>query len=147
MRAKWLAAGEIQPRAGASVELRFDHASLSTNNAPAPERFGDGGCGSVTSHEVIRCEPPRLLTLTWAGGTADVPSEVTFELTPQGDKVLLVLTHRRLAGRGMMVDVASGWHSHLAGLVERLNGREPAKAFWSIFSSIHDEYEGRIAAE
>jgi uncharacterized protein YndB with AHSA1/START domain len=146
-RAKWLAAGEMQPRVGASVALHFDHASLSLAKAPVPERFKEGGCGDVTSHEVIRCEPPRLLSLTWGGGTADVPSEVTFELTPQSDKVLLVLTHRRLAGRAMAVDVASGWHSHLAVLVERLDGQEPADAFWSIFSRMHDDYEGRIAAE
>ncbi len=142
-RAKWLAAGEMEPRAGASLELHFDHDSLSQDQSPVPERFREGGCGSVTSHDVVRYEPPRLLSLTWGGG-ADGPSEVTFELTPQGDKVLLVLTHRRLAGRTMMVDVASGWHSHLAILTERVNGQEPAASFWTIFSCAHDDYETQI---
>ncbi len=146
-RAKWLAAGEMEPRVGASVALRFDHASLSSIKAPVPERFREGGCGDVTSHEVTRCEPPRLLSLTWSGSKADEPSEVTFELTPQGDKVVLVLTHRRLAGRSMMVDVASGWHSHLAMLSERLNGQEPAASFWSIFSAANTEYEKQLPAE
>ena len=39
----------------------------------------------ATHHEVIRCDPPRLLSLTWGGG-ADGPSEVTFELTAQATK-------------------------------------------------------------
>jgi uncharacterized protein YndB with AHSA1/START domain len=145
-RAQWLAAGEMEPRVGASVELRFDHASLSSHKEPVPDRFKEGGCGDATRHEVIRCDPPRLLSLTWGGG-ADGPSEVTFELTAQADKVLLVLTHRRLAGRTMMVDVASGWHSHLAMLTERLNGQEPAASFWSIFSAANAEYEKQIPAE
>ncbi len=145
-RAKWLAAGEMEPRVGASVELRFDHASLSSHKEPVPDRFKEGGCGDATRHEVIRFDPPRLLSLTWGGG-ADGPSEVTFELTAQGDKVLLVLTHRRLAGRTMMVDVASGWHSHLAMLTERLNRQEPAASFWSIFSAANAEYEKQIPAE
>jgi uncharacterized protein YndB with AHSA1/START domain len=146
-RAKWLAAGDMESRAGASLKLHFDHASLSRDQSPVPERFREGGCGEVTSHEVIRCEPPRLLSLTWGGGSADQPSEVTFELTPLGDKVLLVLTHRRLAGRTMMVDVASGWHSHLAMLTERVNGQEPAASFWTIFSAANAEYEKQIPAK
>jgi hypothetical protein len=68
-------------------------------------------------------------------------------LTTQGDEVLLVLTHRQLAGRTMMVDVASGWHSHLAVLTERLNGQEPAASFWSIFSAANAEYERQIPVE
>lgn len=145
-RAKWLAAGEMQPRVGASVELRFDHESLSSKKVPVPDRFKESGCGDVTHHEVIRFEAPKLLSLTWSGG-GDQPSEVTFELTPQGDKVLLVLTHRRLVGRKTMVDVSSGWHSHLAILVERLNDHEPAAAFWSIFSQMNSEYDKRLAPE
>jgi uncharacterized protein YndB with AHSA1/START domain len=145
-RAKWLAAGEMEPHAGASVELRFDHASLSSNKAPVPDRFKEeGGCGAATHHEVTRFEPPKLLSLTWGGG-ADGPSEVTFELTPRGDEVLLVLTHRRLADRNMMVGVASGWHSHLAVLVERLKGREPA-AFWAVFSAVNAEYERQFPTQ
>jgi uncharacterized protein YndB with AHSA1/START domain len=144
-RAKWLAGGEMQPRVGGSVSLNFDHASLSPQITPVSARF-QGEC-SAFPHQVTRFEPPRVLGLTWGGGTQDEPSEVTFELTSQGDKVQLVLTHRRLAGRNMMVDVASGWHSHLAILVERLNDQEPAASFWSVFSRMHDEYEGRIAGK
>ena len=61
-------------------------------------------------------------------------------------KSLLVLTHRRFADRNMMVGVASGWHSHLAVLVERLKGREPA-AFWAVFSAVNAEYERQFPTQ
>ena len=37
----------------------------------------------------------------------------------------------RLANRVGMVNVSGGWHTHLAVLVERLNGRKPF-AFWTL---------------
>ena len=143
-RGKWLASGVMEPRVGAAFELRFHHSSLSAKKAPTPERFKNIEDGHVSQHRVTRFEPPRLLSITWGSG-ADGPSEVTFELTPRGDQVLLVLTHRNLADRGAMTGVAGGWHSHLTVLVERLNGREPA-AFWSIFAETDGEYEKRFPA-
>ena len=54
------------------------------------------------SRAVTRCDPPRVLSYTWGEH-----SEVTFELSPQGDDVLLVLTHRRLPDRTAMVMAAA----------------------------------------
>jgi uncharacterized protein YndB with AHSA1/START domain len=144
-RAQWLAAGEMEPRVGGTVELKFYHSSLSRNTAPPPEQYKNQQEGQGTSHTVTRFEPPRLLGLTWGSGK-DGPSEVTFELTPQGDKVRLVLTHRRLRDRKAMLAVGPGWHSHLAVLVDRLEGREPA-AFWAVFIQARSEYEKRLPAE
>ncbi|MGC2110661.1 MAG: SRPBCC domain-containing protein [Candidatus Korobacteraceae bacterium] len=144
-RAKWLASGEMEPRVGAPLDLKFHHSSLSRNTAPIPEKYKNQEEGQVTQHTVTRFEPPRLLGLTWGSGK-EGPSEVTFELTPQGDKVLLVLTHRRLRDRKAMLAVASGWHSHLAVLVDRLAGREP-DAFWSVFAKVNGEYEKRLPPE
>ncbi|HSK38390.1 MAG TPA: SRPBCC family protein [Arenibaculum sp.] len=143
-RARWLAAGEMEPRAGAAFDLCFDHAGLSPHQVPTPERFKqyDGGIGS--SHRVIRCEPPHVLAITWGGG-GEGPSEVTFELAAEGDEVRLVLTHRRLADARTMVDVAGGWHTHLAILEDTLAGRTPP-SFWTLFGGIEEDYAGRIAA-
>ncbi len=38
---------------------------------------------------------------------------------------MLVLTHRKLATRDDMIDVAGGWHTHLGVLAARLAGRSP----------------------
>jgi len=139
-RAQWLASGDMEPQAGGSVTLRFDHASLSKEKASPPQGY-EKACGTDSQHRVTAWDPPRSLGLTW--GTADEPSEVTFELTPQQDKVLLVLTHRRLVDRKTRLGVAAGWHSHLAVLADRLSGREP-QAFWMTFTALNAEYEKRL---
>jgi len=145
-RAKWLASGEMEPRVGAEVDFKFYHSSLSKNTAPPPERFKNFEEGQVTHHTVTRYEPPRLLSITWGSGKDDKPSEVTFELTTQGDKVRLVLTHRRLRDRKAMLAVGPGWHSHLAMLQARLDSREP-EAFWATFTRMEEEYQKRLPAD
>ena len=70
-------------------------------------------------------------------------SEVTFELTPREDCVLLVLTHRRLGERATMLSVASGWHTHAAILLDSLDGRAP-RGFWTTHARLETEYERRI---
>jgi uncharacterized protein YndB with AHSA1/START domain len=137
-RAQWLAAGAMELRAGGSLTLHFAQDSLSKAKAPPPP-----GCQKScdSQHQVTLWDPPRSLGLTW--GQANDPSEVTFELTPQQDRVLLVLTHRRLLDRKTRLGVAAGWHSHLAVLADRLNGREP-QAFWTTFTTLQADYEKRL---
>lgn len=143
-RGQWLAAGEMTPRPGAAFELRFDHAGLSPHKVPTPARFKRFEGGGSTRHEIVRWEPPHLLAITWGGG-AEEPSEVTFELTPEGDEVRLVLTHRRLADTKTMINVAGGWHTHLDILSQKLAGRTPP-SFWSLFEGIEAEYGKRFEA-
>src|SRR5690606_35040792 len=89
---------------------------------------------------ILRCEPPRLLTITW-GDTQS--SDVTFELTPQSNgEVLLTLTHRRLDKAGMK-NVGPGWHTHLAILAERLHGREPDN-FWAMLEEVRGRYADKF---
>jgi uncharacterized protein YndB with AHSA1/START domain len=144
-RGTWFASGEMEPRVGGTVDLFFHHADLSVHQAPIPDRYRKIENGHRSRQRVVRYEPPRLLSFTF-GDPPDESSEVTFELTPQGEKIFLVLTHRRLANKKMMEGVAGGWHSHLSVLVERLNGREP-RAFWTIHEEIDGVYEKRFASE
>jgi uncharacterized protein YndB with AHSA1/START domain len=134
----------MEPRAGGKVNLRFRHDSLSPKVAPRPERFRDTKTDHEGAETVTRFEPPRLLSYTF-GGTKEQPAEVTFELSTHGDKVRLVLTHRRLPSRDQMTGVSEGWHAHLTVLVERLNGREP-DAFWDIFRRVDGQYDKRYPA-
>ena len=71
--------------------------------------------------------------------------DVSFELEPKGDEVLLTLTHRRLPDRAMLVKVASGWHMHLDLLVARASGAE-ATPFWDGWNRLREDYERRIPA-
>lgn len=142
-RGKWFASGPMDLHPGGRVELSFKHSDLSPRKEPSPEKYKKYDDG-VTSHgRVVRCEPPRLLSFGW-GEESGNESEVTFELTPRGEDVLLVLTHRRLANRAAQVSVASGWHAHLAILIDQLEGREP-RPFWSTHAPLEAEYEQRIA--
>ena len=144
-RGKWLASGPMDLRVGGPVELHFRHAELTPHVEQPPEKYRDCADGFTTHGRVTRCEPPRLLSYTWDEESA-VASEVTFELTPQGEDVRLVLTHRRLPDRATMLSVAGGWHAHLAILLDHLNGREP-RPFWSTHSRLEAEYEKRLPAE
>ena len=98
--------------------------------------------GHTTHGRVIRCDPPRLLSYTWGEGTQGA-SEVTFELTPRGSEVLLVITHHRLPDRKGMVGVASGWDAHVGILEDVLNTRAP-RPFWSTHARLEAEYEKRL---
>lgn len=143
-RKLWLAAGEFDLRPGGKTTLFFQHKNLSAKSGTPPEQYrkmdeeGGGFDGKV-----LRCEPPRLLVITWGEKQS---SEVTFELTPQHDgQVLLTLTHRRL-GKDEMLLVGPGWHTHLDILSDRLSGREPEN-FWAAFEQWKAHYENKLRGQ
>ena len=139
-RAQWFAAGEMDLRPGGKGELVFKHSELSHETlAPEPYRQYEGLRVPI---EIVRCEPPRVLSYT--GGQGKDGSEVTFELTPKGDGVLLVITERRLPDRATVVGNSAGWHAHTDILIDLLNGRE-ARGFWTDHAALQSEYETRFA--
>jgi len=143
-RGRWFASGPMELKPGGKLELIFHNSQLSHHNEPTPEKYQKYE-GYKSTGEVTRCEPPRVLTFLW-GEEKGPPSEVTFELSPRGKEVLLVLTHRRLASRGNMVGVSGGWHIHLAILSDILHG-VPPRPFWSNHAKLEAVYEKRIPAD
>lgn len=143
-RRTWLASGDMELRVGGRIEHVFRNSALTENDAPPPPKYAKYGEEHCIQGRVTACDPPRLLSYTW-GGESDASSEVCFELSPLGDKVLLVVTHRRLATRDGMVSVAGGWHTHLDILADRLAGKQPA-GFWAKFARLEADYEQRIPA-
>ena len=93
---------------------------------------------------IVRVEPPYLLVHSWDEDSSE--SEVSFELSEEGDKVRLVLTNRRLPNRGELVGVSGGWHAHLIILQELLEGRERTP-FWVNVQRLHAHYEEVTPAE
>jgi len=134
-RAKWLCAGHVDLRVGGKVKLEFDNNNLSSDKNPPP-RFKDrerhGFEGLIT-----RLEPMRALahTWTWEGNN----TEVTYELTPRGKEVLLVIVHRRLDGRDLVASVMGGWDVHSGILEDILKGVEP-RPFWKTHTRLEKEY-------
>jgi uncharacterized protein YndB with AHSA1/START domain len=137
-RGERLASGRMDLRVGGKMELRFEQSDLSPNKAPPPERFRQTDATGHRSEETItEIEAPRHLAFTWGN------SEVVFDLAPREGKVLLVLTHRKLANRTDTAGFAGGWHCHLAILADKAHGHVPP-AFWDVFRQFDGEYDRRI---
>ncbi|MDQ4079154.1 MAG: SRPBCC family protein, partial [Gemmatimonadota bacterium] len=140
-RRKWLAAGKMELREGGAVTLEFQHRDLSAIPEPTPDRYRQYDAGSTMNGRITRCEPPRILAFTWVEGVGE--SHVTFELTPKGKDVTLVLTHERLPNRTEMIGISGGWHTHLEILEDELRGRD-RRPFWSTHLELEEQYEQRI---
>lgn len=137
-RGQWFSSGPIEPKVGGNVEHVFNNSKLTKHDDPPPAKYAEHGGEVRMEGRVLAYEPPHLLAYTFGSG-----SEVRFELTPQGDKVLLVLTHTHLASYDMLIGVAGGWHTHLGILADRLSGHEPP-AFWKTHARMEAEYQARI---
>jgi uncharacterized protein YndB with AHSA1/START domain len=137
LRRKWLASGDMQMQAGAPFELVWRNNELTDPPGERPPGFS--GEHRMQSR-IVEVDPPHKLTFTWGES-----GEVTFELQPAGERVLLTVIHRRLPDRNMTLMVGAGWHMHLDVLVARATGTEP-EPFWDGWSRLKKEYDWRVPA-
>src|SRR5271170_4123296 len=121
LRRQWLAAGQMEMRVGAPVELVWRNNDLTNPPGQRPPGFLDE---NRMQSRITELDPPRKLAIAWGDG-----GEVSFALDPQGKEVLLTVIHRRLPDRETMLRVAAGWHMHLDILVARARGKE-TEPFW-----------------
>lgn len=140
-RAKWFAAGPLEQRPAGALTFTFDHDALSSRDVPCPERFA-GTRGRVAEGYVEAIDPPRLLAFHWGGGE-DI---ARFELTPEGERTRLVITHSRLSTRTNRVLVASGWDSHTQVLAKILAG-SACEDFWAVFEEAFQLYDAALPHE
>ena len=96
LRRQWLAAGHMEMKVGAPFELVWRNDELSDPPGRRPEGFPEE---QRMQSLITECDPPRKLAFTWQGS-----GEVSFELDPQGDEVLLTVIHRRLPDRATTAD-------------------------------------------
>lgn len=144
-RARWFAGGPMEQRAGGKMRLTFRHKNLAPDETPPPDHKEHHDQGFSMDGIVTRCEPPLVLAFTFG---SDGESEVTIELTPHGENVQLVLSHRATGGDvPYMAGFGAGWHTHFAHLIALLEGAPPPP-FWSLHAKLRAEYEKlRIAAQ
>ncbi len=92
------------------------------------------------SGEILRCEEPRLVKVTWVLGSG-MPTEVEVRLTPNVDGgTVLELEHAspaeivdelvRTYGPGGTIGIGGGWDLTLLGLDRFLTGMELDPATW-----------------
>lgn len=129
-RRKWLAAGEMDPVAGASFDLTWRNDDLSAPTDRRPAEFPEV---QRLQSRVISIDPPKQLVIAWGNG------DVTFDLTGRDDRVLLSIRHTGLAAGPVRTEVAGGWHMHLSLLADQLSGRMPG-SFWSGWVKLRDQY-------
>ncbi len=135
-RRRWFAGGPMELRAGGKMELFFQHKNISPAETPPAEHACKHEGGKTMAGTILRCEPPRVLSYTFGEH-----SDVTFELVPQGEQVLLILTHRcRGDDLPELNGYASGWHAHLLVLLALLDDATPPP-FWATHARLKTEYE------
>jgi uncharacterized protein YndB with AHSA1/START domain len=140
-RSRWFAGGPMELRVGGKMELFFQHKNITPGETPPEKYAAVPNEGFKMPGTILRCEPPRVLSYTF-----DDNSDVTFELIPQDEKVLLILTHR---SRGedipFLTGYASGWHTHFMILLAQLEGTTPP-LFWATHTQLKAEYEKHLPA-
>jgi len=141
LRRQWLAAGDMQLEEGASFELVWRNDELTDPPGQRPEGFAEE---NRMRSRITELDPPRRLAFTWGEGGGDV----TFDLEPKGDQVLLTLVHRGISDRANLLMIGAGWHIHLDILLARANGENPGarETFWDGWTRLRAEYDRRIPA-
>jgi uncharacterized protein YndB with AHSA1/START domain len=137
LRRQWLASGQMETKADTPFELVWRNDELSDPPGTRPEGFG---AEHRLESRILTFEPGRKLAFTWNQG------EVSFELEPAGDKVLLTVIHRRLPDRAQLLNVSAGWHAHLDVLVTRISGKPQTASFWDGWSKLKAEYDRWLPA-
>lgn len=135
LRRKWLAAGKMELEVGAPFELVWRNDELTDPPGERPPGFDEE---HRMQSRITELDPPRKLAFAFHGG-----SDVSFELKPMGDQVLLTVIHRRLPDRKMLLGVSAGWHAHLDVLVSRLTGKTPPP-FWDEMIRLRQDYDRRL---
>lgn len=125
---------------GGHAEFVFDHRNL--DDAPPPEAYKAMEGEMRFEGRIVRAEAPRLLVFTWPEMSGE-ETEVTFELSAEGAKTRLVLTHRRLFVESDRLGTAAGWHLHLHMLAAALAGA-PRPPFWALHAKLEAEYRNRF---
>ena len=144
-RSRWLCNGDVESSVGGVVDMHFHNLSLSgDDDIPRPEKYKDNPEKISFVGKVTRYEPPHILEHTWEFG--EESSEVCYELIEQGDKVKLVLVHRRLESADTVLSVSGGWHTHLNVLVDVLEGSKP-RPFYKMQTQYESEYEERLGTK
>ena len=108
--ADWLADAEVELKPGGRIHFNWN------NGAHTMEG------------RVLVCEAPTAFSYTWTIDGRE--SVVRFDLKPDSAGCWLTLTHSGLSPRGAPSGgVRSGWHAHLEGLGDAIDGK---KTPWAI---------------
>jgi uncharacterized protein YndB with AHSA1/START domain len=86
----------------------------------------------------------KAIAYSWIETSTDLTSSVRFTLEPQGQNVLLTITHSYVSPE-FMPKVGAGWHAHLDTLIALLKGEQPTE-FLPSYNSLLLKYSAAVAA-
>ena len=135
LRRRWLAAGDMRLEVGAPFELVWRNDELTDPPGQRPAGFGDE---HRMQSRITELDPPHRIAFTW-----DKTGDVSIELAPKGDRVLLTLVHRGVTDRSILLGVSTGWHMHLDLLAARTAGT-PTAPFWDGWEGLRADYAQRL---
>ncbi|MFS0704530.1 SRPBCC family protein [Cellulomonas sp. 179-A 9B4 NHS] len=121
--ARWLGPLYVDPRVGGRYELRMGE------DVPDADDSATG--------EVLVCEPPRALAVTWVFPDETV-TRVDVALRPDGDGTRLLLRHTGLADASAR-GYGGGWHACLDQLDDHLAGR-PVRSWDELYAAATPAY-------
>ena len=96
LRRKWLASGAMEMKVGAPVELVWRNDEL---NDPPSKRPADFPEENRMQSRITELVPLRKLAIAWNNS-----GDVSFELEPKGEKVLLTTAPSNLGSSGSLLD-------------------------------------------
>ncbi|TIU99877.1 MAG: SRPBCC family protein [Mesorhizobium sp.] len=137
LRRQWMAAGQMEMKAGTSFEFVWRNDELTDPPGQRPAGFPEE---HRMEGRITELDPPYNLAITW-GNTGGV----SFLLEARGSDVLLTIVHRRLPERAIQLNITAGWHMHLDLLAARLAGKTPT-SFWDGWGRLREEYDRRLPA-
>lgn len=138
LRKLWFASGDLKLVEGAPLELVWRNDELARSGGERPEDVPEE---HRMQSRVIEVDAPRKLVIAWNN-----TGNVSFELEPYGEGVLLTVTHAGFETRSSLIGHSAGWHAHLDVLEALAFEREPGP-FWSHLVALRREYGERLPAD
>ena len=138
LRRQWFASGDVELVEGAPFELVWRNDDLARSGGGRPADVSEE---HRMQSQVIVADAPRKLVIAWKD-----TGNVTFELEPCGEGVLLTLTHAGFQTRSSVIGHSAGWHAHLDVLEALAFEREP-EPFWPRLKALRSEYDQRLPAD
>ncbi len=135
LRRQWMATSSMEMKTGEPFEFVWRNHEFSDPPAVLPADVKEEYRMAST---IIEMEAPRKLVFTWENS-----GNVSIELEPQGNDVMLTVIHRRLPNRTELLSVSAGWHKHLRVLLARMTNQQIAP-FWDDWASLKEDYDKRL---
>lgn len=138
LRRTWFASGDLAMVEGAPLELVWRNDELARRGGDRPDDVPEE---HRMQSRVIEVDAPRKLVIAWSN-----TGDVTFELEPYGEGVLLTVTHAGFETRSSLIGHSAGWHAHLDVLEALAFEREP-EPFWPHLVALRGRYGDRLPAD